>query len=108
MVQGLLMYVVGLTMIPLLQKYLGMPYEAALAFCVVAGIGYTMPALLGVSLVPGWITPAIPVVILPLVSFFKPVLPTALSLTLVLTAYICIMVGMEELKNSTEHGVAPR
>ena len=30
----------------------------------------------------------------------------SLSLTLVLTAYICIMVGMEELKNSTERGVA--
>ena len=35
-----------------------------------------------------------------------PVLPIALSLTLVLTAYICIMVGMEELKNSAERGVA--
>ena len=33
-------------------------------------------------------------------------LPIALSLTLVLTAYICIMVGMEELKGSTERGVA--
>ena len=37
---------------------------------------------------------------------FKPVLPIALSLTLILTAYICIMVGMEELKNSAERGVA--
>jgi hypothetical protein len=56
-------------MIPLLQKYLGMPYEAALAFCVIAGIGYMLPALLGVPLVPGWITPAIPVVILFLQGF---------------------------------------
>ena len=29
-----------------------------------------------------------------------------MSLTLVLTAYICIMVGMEQLKNSTQRGVA--
>ncbi|WP_227814727.1 solute carrier family 23 protein [Nitrogeniibacter aestuarii] len=69
MVQGLIMFVVGLAMIPLLQKYLGMPYEAALAFCVIAGIGYMLPALLGVPLVPGWITPAIPVVILFLQGF---------------------------------------
>ena len=48
MIQGLIMFVVGLAMIPLLQKYLGMPYEAALAFCVIAGIGYMLPALLGV------------------------------------------------------------
>jgi xanthine/uracil/vitamin C permease (AzgA family) len=64
MVQGLVMFVVGLAMIPLLQKYLGMPYEAALAFTFVAGLGYILPALLGVPLVPGWITPAIPVVLL--------------------------------------------
>ena len=53
-----------------------------------------------------WITGLIAIFILPLVSVFKPVLPIALSLTLVLTAYICIMVGMEELKGSTERGVA--
>mgnify|MGYP006151639699 CR=1 FL=1 len=69
MIQGLIMFVVSLGMIPLLMKYLGMPYEAALAFCVIAGIGYLLPALLGVPLVPGWITPAIPVVLLFLQGF---------------------------------------
>ena len=69
MIQGLIMFVVGLAMIPLLEKYLGMPYEAALAFTFVAGIGYILPALLGVPLVPGWITPAIPVVLLYLKGF---------------------------------------
>ena len=64
MIQGFVMFVVGLAMIPLLEKYLGMPYEAALAFTFIAGVGYTLPALLGVPLVPGWITPAIPVVLL--------------------------------------------
>lgn len=64
MIQGFVMFVVGLAMIPLLEKYLGMPYEAALAFTFVAGVGYILPALLGVPLVPGWITPAIPVVLL--------------------------------------------
>lgn len=68
-VQGLIMFVVSLGMIPLLQTYLGMPYEAALAGCVIAGIGYMLPALLGVPLVPGWITPAIPVVLLYLGGF---------------------------------------
>lgn len=63
MIQGVIMFVVGLAMIPLLQTYLGMPYEAALAFTFIAGVLYTLPALLGVPLVPGWITPAIPVVL---------------------------------------------
>jgi hypothetical protein len=53
-----------------------------------------------------WLTGLAALFILPLVTIFKPVLPIALSLTLILTAYICIMVGMEELKTSTERGVA--
>lgn len=69
MIQGLFMFVVSLGMIPLLEQYLGMPYDAALAFCVIAGLMYLLPALLGVPLVPGWITPAIPVVLLYLQAF---------------------------------------
>ncbi|WP_372738884.1 xanthine/uracil/vitamin C permease [Neptunomonas sp.] len=68
-IQGLVMFVVGLAIIPLLEKYLGMPYEAALAFTFIAGVGYILPAMLGVPLVPGWITPAIPVVLLYLNGF---------------------------------------
>lgn len=68
-VQALIMFVVSLGMIPLLQQYLGMPYEAALAGCFICGIGFMLPALLGVPLVPGWITPAIPVTLLFLGGF---------------------------------------
>jgi len=71
MIQGFFMFVVGLAMVPLLEKYLGMPYEAALAFTFIAGLGYTLPALLGVPLVPGWITPAIPMVLL-FLSGYEP------------------------------------
>ena len=69
MIQGIIMFVVGLAMIPLLETYLGIPYEAALAFTFIAGVLYTLPALLGVPLVPGWITPAIPVVLVYLKGF---------------------------------------
>ncbi len=53
-----------------------------------------------------WLTGLLALFCLPLVTMFKPVLPIALSLTLILTAYICIMVGMEQLRNPTERGVA--
>ena len=89
MIQGLIMFVVGLAMIPLLQKYLAMPYEAALAFCVIAGIGYMLPALLGVPLVPGWITPAIPVVILYLQGFEPG--PEAVKALFALQLEVCII-----------------
>jgi hypothetical protein len=53
-----------------------------------------------------WITGFIALFALPLVSFFQPVLPIALSLTLILTGYICLMVGFEQLNNNTERGIA--
>lgn len=69
MVQGFIMFVIALAMIPLLQGFLGLPYEAALGFALVASFFYMIPVLLGVPLVPGWITPAIPVVLLYLKGF---------------------------------------
>lgn len=49
MIQAFLMFVVSLGMIPLLQQYLGLPYEAALAGVVICGIGFMLPALMGSS-----------------------------------------------------------
>ncbi|MGV8843911.1 MAG: xanthine/uracil/vitamin C permease [Pseudomonas sp.] len=69
MLQALIMFVVSLAMIPLLEKYLGLPYDVALAYVVICGIGFMLPALLGVPFVPGWITPGIPVVLLFLGDF---------------------------------------
>jgi hypothetical protein len=71
MLQALIMFVVSLAMIPLLEKYLGLPYDVALAYVVICGIGFMLPALLGVPFVPGWITPGIPVVLL-FLGDFKP------------------------------------
>ncbi|HWL26435.1 MAG TPA: solute carrier family 23 protein [Ureibacillus sp.] len=70
-IQALIMFVVSLGMIPLLQEFLGLPYEVALAYVFIGGIGFMLPSLLGVAMVPGWITPAIPVVTLYL-SEFEP------------------------------------
>ena len=100
MIQGLIMFVVSLGMIPLLMKYLGMPYEAALAFCVVAGIGYLLPALMGVPLVPGWITPAIPVVLLYLQAFEPgPEAVKAMIALQILVFIIFLVLGLTGLGN---------
>lgn len=68
-VQALVMFVVSLGMIPMLEQYLGLPYDIALAYVFVCGICFLLPALLGVPMVPGWITPGIPVVLLFLGDF---------------------------------------
>lgn len=69
-IQGLLMCAVCLGAIPMLQEYLGMPFEVAIAVVVLNGILYTAHVFLGDPVVPGWVTPAIPLLML-YVSNFK-------------------------------------
>lgn len=63
-VQGLLMCAVDLSAIPILVELLGMPFEVALAIVVLNGLFYLLHHLLGDPTVPGWITPAIPLITL--------------------------------------------
>ncbi|KUG04223.1 hypothetical protein ASZ90_018444 [hydrocarbon metagenome] len=62
-IQGLIMCAVCLGAIPILQETLGMPFEVAIAIVVLNGFLYTWHTLLGDPVVPGWITPAIPLLI---------------------------------------------
>lgn len=61
--QGLLMCAVDLSAIPLMTELLGMPFEAALAVVILNGLFYLTHHLLGDPVIPGWITPAIPLLI---------------------------------------------
>lgn len=58
--QGLLMCAVDLAAIPLMTEFLGMPFEIALAVVMLNGLLYLAHHLLGDPVVPGWITPAVP------------------------------------------------
>jgi len=60
--QGLLMCAVDLAAIPLMIELLGMPFEVALAVVMLNGLLYLTHHLLGDPVVPGWITPAIPLI----------------------------------------------
>ena len=62
--QGLLMCAVDLAAIPLLMEILGMPFEVAVSVVILNGLLYLTHSLLGDPVVPGWITPAIPIIIL--------------------------------------------
>ena len=97
-IQALVMFVVAMGMIPLLERYLGLPYDVALAYVVVCGIGFMLPNLLGVPFVPGWITPAIPVVLL-FVGGFEPgpdAIRALVALQLVVT-FIFLFMGVTRL-----------
>lgn len=69
--QGLLMCAVCLSAIPILTQYLGMPFEVAIAVVVLNGILYCLHVFLGDPVVPGWITPAIPLLMLYVSDFPK-------------------------------------
>lgn len=62
-VQGLLMCAVCLGAIPLLMDTLGMPFNVALAIVILNGFLYTWHTFLGDPVIPGWITPAIPLLV---------------------------------------------
>ena len=68
-IQGLIMCAVCLGIIPLLQEYLGMPFEVAITIVIMNGFLYLFHAHLGDPVVPGWITPAIPLLLLWLKTF---------------------------------------
>ncbi|WP_027623887.1 membrane protein [Clostridium lundense] len=68
-IQGLLMCAVCLGAIPMLQDSLGMPFEVAIAVVVLNGILYCVHVLLGDPVVPGWVTPAIPLLMLYVADF---------------------------------------
>ncbi|MDQ7864481.1 hypothetical protein RCO48_35430 [Peribacillus frigoritolerans] len=63
-VQGLLMCAVDLGAITLLADHLGMPFDVALAVVILNGLLYLAHHLLGDPVIPGWITPAVPLLVL--------------------------------------------
>jgi hypothetical protein len=61
--QGLLMCTVCLSIIPVLTGKLGMSFEVALAIVILNGTLYLAHVTLGDPVVPGWVTPAIPLLV---------------------------------------------
>jgi hypothetical protein len=61
-VQGLMMCAVDLAAIPLMIELLGMPFNVALAVVLLNGILYLSHHLLGDPVIPGWVTPAVPLI----------------------------------------------
>ena len=68
-IQGLLMCTVCLAIIPVLTGKLGMSFEVALAIVILNGSLYLVHVLFGDPVVPGWVTPAIPLLIAYCVTF---------------------------------------
>jgi hypothetical protein len=71
MLKGAVLVATGLGAIPLITNTLGISYELALTLVIFNGALYVLHATLGDPVVPGWITPAIPLTVLFLEGFPK-------------------------------------
>ena len=61
--QAILMCATCLGAIPVLTEVLGVSYEIAWSMVIINSIGYVLHSLLGDPVVPGWITPSVPLTI---------------------------------------------
>lgn len=93
--QGLIMCTVCLSIIPVLTGKLGMSFEVALAIVILNGTLYCAHVLFGDPVVPGWVTPAIPL----LVAYCETFAPGAERMQALIAfemefGIICILLGI--------------
>lgn len=96
--QAILMCATCLGAIPILTSVLGIPFELAWSMVIINGLLYNMHALLGDPVVPGWITPSIPLTIAYLGQFdMGPSRIQALIALQLLVALIFLFMGITGL-----------
>lgn len=67
--QGLVLFAMGLSVIPIMEGSLGFSYEAALASVIIFQFLMMIPSMMGVPFVAGQLTPMIPIVVVYLSNF---------------------------------------
>lgn len=93
--QAVLMCSTCLGAIPILTGVLGIPFELAWSMVIINGLLYNMHSFLGDPVVPGWITPSIPLTIAYLTQFeMGPTRIQALIALQLLVAFIFLIMGI--------------
>jgi hypothetical protein len=98
LLQGAIIFTIGLSMIEIMTSILGMSYEAALAVAVINQLLMLLPSTLGAPLVSGFITPLIPLLTVFLAGFEPgPDAVSALIAVQLVTAAIFLILGLTGL-----------
>ncbi len=93
--QGLLMCTVCLAIIPVLTGKLGMSFEVALAIVILNGTLYLAHVTFGDPVIPGWVTPAIPLLIAYVETFAPGVERMQALISFELTfGLFCLLLGV--------------
>lgn len=112
--QAVLMCSTCLGAIPILTELLGVSFEVAWSMVIINGFLYTLHAFLGDPVVPGWITPAIPLTTAYLTNYIQgPERIQALVALQIIVALIFLIMGttgfasklIEIVPNSIKSGI---
>lgn len=98
--QALIMCATCLGAIPVMTENLGIPFELAWGAVIINGLLYTLHCTFGDPVVPGWITPSIPLTIAFLAKY--PMGPTRIQAMIalqLLMAIIFIVMGITRIAN---------
>ncbi|KHF41581.1 solute carrier family 23 protein [Halalkalibacter okhensis] len=103
-IQGFVLFSIGLSIIPILESHVGMSYEAALAVVIVFHLLMLVQTALGTPFVPGLITPLIPLLVIFLGNFEPgPEAIQALVAVHLLVAAIFLILGITGLGKVIVH-----
>lgn len=92
--QALVLCATCLGAIPVLTEYLGVSFEVALTMVIINGFLYMLHFLLGDPVVPGWITPAVPLIMAYLTRYeMGPERTQALIALQLLVAFVFLFFG---------------
>ncbi len=105
-VQGLVLGVTALAALPYLEEYLGLPYELAWSCVILDCLLYMLHGLLGDPVVPGWITPTLPLTIVFLEGFeIGPERIQAMIALQMLVGMVFIFMGITKLADKFVNAV---
>ncbi len=105
-IQGLILGVTGLSSLPYLTEYLGIPYELAWSCIIIEIFLYTLHCTLGDPVIPGWITPSLPLTLLFLKGFdMGPDRIHAMMALQIEIGLIFIIMGITKMADKFVHAV---
>ena len=103
-IQGLVLGVTGLSSVPYLMEYLGLPYEIAWSCVIIDVFLYILHGFLGDPVVPGWITPTLPLTIIYLQGYeMGPERIQAMIALQILVGLVFIFMGITKMADRFVH-----
>lgn len=103
-IQGLVLGVTGLSSVPYLMEYLGLPYELAWSCVIIDVFLYILHGFLGDPVVLGWITPTLPLTIIYLQGYeMGPERIQAMIALQILVGIVFIFMGITKMADRFVH-----